>query len=105
MSKHTKNNNIGDIEEQIRQHVATVLRLCLADRAETRGAAAKAIGIGTSTYDRLSSGQASPGSAVAVRIAAHYGLRVDEVLGQLDDGTIARPPETLGQLRRRSSRP
>ena len=78
-------------------HIGTKLFKIRDERGETQEHVAECVGITYVTLSRYENGQRMPKMNILARLADHYGVSVDEIIGR-DDAETKKEPATAGGL-------
>ena len=78
-------------------HIGTKLSKIRDERGETQEHVAECVGITYVTLSRYENGQRMPKMNILARLADHYGVSVDELIGR-DEPETKKEPATAGGL-------
>lgn len=82
-----------------KNHIGTKLFKIRTERGETQEHVAECVGITYVSLSRYENGQRMPKMDILARLAEHYGVTVDELIGR-DDTDAKKEPATPGGLDR-----
>lgn len=80
-----------------KNHIGTKLFKIRTERGETQEHVAEGVGITYVSLSRYENGQRMPKMDILARLAEHYGVTVDELIGRGDADT-KKEPATVGGL-------